>query len=88
MGDMIFTVAMRAVPFPEKHYQLSQIHPHVDYINLMTYDYVSYASYYSLCLSSRNKQGINYPSHAAFRHCRLATYPRFQLLQRLLLHCK
>jgi len=39
--SMLLTVALRATPTPQLHYQLDQIVQSVDWINLMSYDYVS-----------------------------------------------
>lgn len=38
---MLLTVALRATPTPQLHYQLDQIVQSVDWVNLMSYDYVS-----------------------------------------------
>lgn len=44
MGTLLLSVALRATPHPELHYQLSELVQHVDWINLMSYDYVGLAS--------------------------------------------
>lgn len=46
MGALLLVVALRATPHPELHYQLSELVQHVDWINLMSYDYVGLALLY------------------------------------------
>lgn len=43
-ASMLLTVALRASATPQLHYQLPQIVQSVDWINLMSYDYVSLQS--------------------------------------------
>lgn len=48
--SMLLTVALRATPSPQLHYQLDQIVQFVDWINLMSYDYVrEYAAKFLAC---------------------------------------